>query len=101
MTFEIHDISASREPASDHVACDAAGQVAGSKGAACEVGGLAEFVAAGEGQGVHNGEDEGDDCGWFVSVSILAFMSNRFLFSLSLCLVLAGGRMTDNPPKTR
>jgi len=51
-----------REPAADHVAGDAAGEVGGAEGAAGEVGGLAELVAAGEGERVHDGQDEGDDC---------------------------------------
>lgn len=50
-----------REPAADHVGSKASGNVTGAEGAACKVGCLAELVGSGEGQGVHNGENESDD----------------------------------------
>lgn len=59
-THEVAQLIA-REQASHHVAGDASCQVGAAEGAAGQVGGLAELVAAGEGEGVHDGEDEGDD----------------------------------------
>lgn len=52
---------AASEPARDHVGRNAAREVAPAEGAACNVRGLAELVAPREGQGVHHGEDQGDD----------------------------------------
>lgn len=52
--------SATREPPSNHTARDSAGQVARVQCTAGEVRGLAELVAAREGEAVGDGEDEGD-----------------------------------------
>lgn len=52
---------AASEPAADHVGSEASRDVTGIKGAAGKIGRLAELVGSGEGQSVHNGEDEGDD----------------------------------------
>lgn len=46
---------AAGEEAPNHVGGDVAGQAARVEGAAGHVGGLAELVAAGEGEGVHDG----------------------------------------------
>lgn len=52
--------AAKGEEAADHVAREVAGDVARVEGAAGEVGGLAELVAAREGEAVGDGQDEGD-----------------------------------------
>ena len=63
------------ENAADHAAGDVLCQAAGGEGGAGEVGGLAEFVAAREGEGIGDGEDQSNDCrrsATFLSSSIRA-----------------------------
>ncbi len=61
--------STEREYAANHVACDAAGQVARVQGAAGDIRGLAELVATREGEGVRDGKGEGDGCMIETSIS--------------------------------
>ena len=49
-----------REEAAHHTRGDGTGDVATREGAACQVGGLAEFVTPGKGEGVRDGEGESD-----------------------------------------
>lgn len=49
------------EPVADHVARNVAGQVTSAESASSDAGGVAELVATGEGQGVHDGKDKSDD----------------------------------------
>ena len=62
-----------REEAADHVGGNAAGQVAAGEGAAGQALGVAELVAAREGERVCDVEDEGDGCAaWSAFSSSLA-----------------------------
>lgn len=54
--------AAKGEHATEHVARDVAGQIARVEGAASDVGGLAELVAAREGEAVGYGQGDGDGC---------------------------------------
>jgi hypothetical protein len=53
--------STAREPAANHVAGNVTRQVARAKGASGQVGGLAELVASGEGERVHDCQDKRND----------------------------------------
>lgn len=50
------------EPATDNVACNATSETRCAESASSQVGRLAELVASGEGEGVHDCEDERNDC---------------------------------------
>ena len=50
----------SSEPAAHHSARQIPRETGAVEGVGCETGGVAEFVAAGEGEGVCDCEDEGD-----------------------------------------
>lgn len=65
---------AAGKPAADHVAGDAARQVGGAEGAAGHVRGLAELVATGEGEGIHDGKYESNNLEAVSALAMCTFL---------------------------
>lgn len=60
MRYDRSRLTAKGEQAPDHVTRDITGEITRVQRAACEIRRLAELVAAGEREGVRDGEDKGD-----------------------------------------